>query len=485
MFDVYTPRIGVEVAVQFIEGDIDRPLVVGGVHNGEQLPPFSAGVDAGVNHPGVLSGLNSQWLDGSGGHQWVVDDATGQLRTRLTTSYAQAELHLGHLIQQGLNASQRGAWRGSGVEASTQGWASLRAAQGLLVSTQMRAGTYGSAESTQMDAAEAVSQLKAGQELGQRLGEAAEAIQAQGLAANDPGHSVQALIKALDVTQDGKHPETVNGQQAQRPGDGRAAPGQPVAGFAKPAIVLDTPTAHAQATAASILQQAGQDISLSTQGDWQASAAHTYSQVSGATSSVYAHEGGLQIKAANGPVSLRAHTDELKILADKSVTVVSVNDEIHISANSKIELVAGSSGITLSGGDITFATPGGFSVKGAGHAFLGGGSQAASLPALPVGLAQIAPDEVVIQHEYHDGETLAGAPYRAVLADGSVRTGTLDGAGQAILSNVPAGTSVSIVFGQKPGAYKPKDQTPTPDHKPTPGSSDVDALINKYSEGQA
>lgn len=35
------PRIGQEVVVDFIEGDPDRPLVVGGVYNEEQMPPYN------------------------------------------------------------------------------------------------------------------------------------------------------------------------------------------------------------------------------------------------------------------------------------------------------------------------------------------------------------------------------------------------------------------------------------------------------------
>ena len=37
------------------------------------------------------------------------------------------------------------------------------------------------------------------------------------------------------------------------------------------------------------------------------------------------HSGGVKADAANGPVSLRAHTDALQIWADKEVTVISVN----------------------------------------------------------------------------------------------------------------------------------------------------------------
>ena len=90
----------------------------------------------------------------------------------------------------------------------------------------------------------------------------------------------------------------------------------------------------------------------------QLSAAHTAAQVSGQTSSLYTHAGGLQIKAANGPVTLRAHTDTLQLLANKDIQILSVNSEITVSAQSKIELIGADSGITLEGGNITFTTTG-------------------------------------------------------------------------------------------------------------------------------
>jgi type VI secretion system secreted protein VgrG len=140
-------------------------------------------------------------------------------------------------------------------------------------------------------------------------------------------------------------------------------------------VVLDSAAAQLLATPASVQQFSGQRLSQIVQQDLQTTAAHTASIAAGQTASLYAHQGGLQVKAANGPVSLRAHTDELKLLADQSVTITSVNDEIRISANSKIELIAGQSGITLEGGNITVTTPGSFAVKGATHGFLGAGAR--------------------------------------------------------------------------------------------------------------
>jgi type VI secretion system secreted protein VgrG len=63
---------------------------------------------------------------------------------------------------------------------------------------------------------------------------------------------------------------------------------------------------------------------------------------------------------------LRAHTDALQILADKDMSVISVNGEIRISASTKIELIAGQSSITLDGANIEFETTGAFAVKGGG-----------------------------------------------------------------------------------------------------------------------
>jgi type VI secretion system secreted protein VgrG len=54
------PRVGEEVLVQFLEGDPDRPVVIGRVHNAENMPPFK--LPAGANY----TGLKSLSIDPSG-----------------------------------------------------------------------------------------------------------------------------------------------------------------------------------------------------------------------------------------------------------------------------------------------------------------------------------------------------------------------------------------------------------------------------------
>ncbi|AKJ26705.1 type VI secretion system Vgr family protein [Caldimonas brevitalea] len=458
---VFVPRHGTEVLVEFLEGDIDRPVIVGQLYNGQDLPPYSAGVDSGVNHPGVISGLYTHALDGQGHNSWVVDDATGQLRMRFLCSYAMSELGLGHLIQQSPHGAQRGAWRGSGFELATQGWASVRAAEGLFISTSARPQQGAGVASTQMDAAEAVGQLKAAHDLGKRLSESAGQQQALKLASHEPDQAFEKFLKLLDVQQDGHHEGTVNGQTARKAQPGSRELGDPVERFAEPVIVMDTPSTAAFVTPATLAQFTGQDLSIVVQGDVQQTAGHTYSSVSGETTSVFTHEGGIQAIAANGPVSLRAHTDTLQILADQDVTVISVNDEIRIQANSKIEMVAGQSRITLEGGDITYACPGNFTVKSGGHHWEGPGSGQPVLPHLPSDLSQLKPNELALEYFHADGEPVQGAPFEVTFADGSKRKGVLDASGKALLTGVPAGYA-QVKYGEDARKAPEGDGVPNP-----------------------
>jgi type VI secretion system secreted protein VgrG len=438
------PRIGTEVAVQFIEGDIDRPVIVGQLYNGADTPPFAAGVDSGVNHPGVISGLHSHALDGAGFNQWVIDDATGQLRMRLLSSYASSQLNLGHLIQQGSSGANRGSWRGSGFELATSGWASLRAGKGLLMSATARAGTYGSAQSTQMDVSEALAQLKGAKDLGLRLHEVAQASGALGLNSHTPKQAVEKLIDGIDPKKQGKHAGAVNGQQAMKTGaDGRSLGPDPVEAFEQPIVMLETPSTLAFATEASVMGFAGQDTSFTTQGDFHQTAAHTYASVSGKTTSLFTYQGGIQAYAANGPVSLRAHTDALQIWADQAVTVISVNEEIRIQAQTKIELIGGQSKVVLEGGNVTFSCPGLFEAKFSTHAFLGGGSKAAALVRLPDTTVKLYDEAFVLKNKI-TGKVMANVNYRIRYASGEYVYGTTDEHGQTQVVGTSAAENLTI-----------------------------------------
>jgi type VI secretion system secreted protein VgrG len=449
---LFTPRVGTEVLVDFIEGDIDRPVIVSQLFTGQDLPPFSAGVESGVDHAGTLSGIHSHSFDGGGFNQWQLDDTPGQVRTRLATSTANTQLNLGYLVQQSPGSSQRGAYRGSGFELRTDAWAVVRGGEGVLLSTSARARQGCGVSSTQMDVHEAVSLLKGAEALGKTLGDAA--AQQEALFSKDALKAQSEFIKQLDPKAKGKHAGAVGGQTAlkAKSGSRELDAEQPVEKFATPIVLMDSAASINWATPASTVLYAGQQLNWTTQSDLHMTAAHTVSSVAANAASLFTHGGGIQAIAGNGPVSLQAHTDQLEIVADKEITVISVNDCIEIKAKQKIVLQAGQSAITLEGGNITFACPGKFSVKGGKHFFDSGARKAAEFPYLPDGQSE---KENFIALNYRDasGEPMAGVGYKIKFADGVVISGKLDQNGNARHDNVP----------EKPICAEYEERTPLPD----------------------
>ncbi|WP_265942650.1 type VI secretion system Vgr family protein [Dechloromonas sp. A34] len=443
----FLPRIGNEVLIDFLDGDIDRPLLIGQAYNGADQPPFAAGHEGSANHPGVLSGWMSHNFK-EGYNQWVVDDAPAQVRTRLATSENAAQLGLGHLIHQTPGSATRGAWRGSGFELRTDGWLAVRAGEGLLLSATAR--TNG--QSTQMDAGEAVAQLKAAAETAKALSDAASAQTALPLKANA---EQTAFIKGVDPQQDGKFSGDVGGQPARKANPGSREPGDPTERFADSIILAEAPSDIGLASPASTLLFAGEHLHATVQHDFHIASAHTISATVGEGASWFSHSGGIKSIAAAGSQSIQAHTDEMEILADQALTVTSSSDEIHILAKQKIVLKAGQSSVTLEGSNITFACPGTFSVKGSGNAFVGPGSSPAEMEALPDGTVDKAPNWIEVMHTDVDGEAFSGQGYKIHFEGGQIVSGKLDGNGFARHENVPAAAKYVEYEPREPGKDAP------------------------------
>ena len=382
----HLPRVGSEVLVSFIEGDIDRPVVSQQLYNGQDLPPWSAGTDSSANHAGVLSGWHSRALDGSGYNQWIADDAPGQVRTRLASSHAASQLNLGHLNAQAPDESNRGAWRGSGAELRSDAWVVTRAGEGLLISTLAQERAAGSVQDTASVRGQLAGALRESQNLSDAAGGAkALALKATAL--------LQPLIDDIDPEKNGHYPGSVNGQDAREPKGGEGADSRqgqdPGPAFARPLMVLDANMSLNMATPASATVFAGEAIHWTAQEQAHMAAGKTVSFAAGKSVGLYSHEGGIQVIAQEGPVSVQAHTDELEWLAKEGFTVTSSNDEIHVLAKQKITLKGGQTSIELDGANITLKMPGLLDVKGASKSFVGPKGSPAQLPALPVGNAEL------------------------------------------------------------------------------------------------
>ena len=57
----FIPRIGMEVVINFYDGDPDRPIVTGTVYNGDNKPPFASKTQSGIKTRSSKSGTNSNF----------------------------------------------------------------------------------------------------------------------------------------------------------------------------------------------------------------------------------------------------------------------------------------------------------------------------------------------------------------------------------------------------------------------------------------
>jgi type VI secretion system secreted protein VgrG len=75
--DIKIPRVGMEVVVEFLNGDPDQPLVTGTVYNGVNKVPYPL--------PGekTISGVKSKTDGGSGYNEFIFDDKSGSELVRL------------------------------------------------------------------------------------------------------------------------------------------------------------------------------------------------------------------------------------------------------------------------------------------------------------------------------------------------------------------------------------------------------------------
>lgn len=68
---VNIPRIGQEVLIEYINGDINRPVIIGRVYNDFNMPPW------GLPAAAVISGLKSSTHKGIGYNEFSMDDTAG------------------------------------------------------------------------------------------------------------------------------------------------------------------------------------------------------------------------------------------------------------------------------------------------------------------------------------------------------------------------------------------------------------------------
>lgn len=153
----FHPRIGEIVVIDFFDGNVDRPFVMGRLHEAERHQTMFD-VKGQLPDTKKLSGIRSSEVGGSGFNQLRFDDTTGQISAQLQSSHAATQLNLGNLSHPKDKETSNG--RGEGFELRTDAYGAVRAGKGMLITTYAQENAI----ADHLEAAQAQSLLNQGAE---------------------------------------------------------------------------------------------------------------------------------------------------------------------------------------------------------------------------------------------------------------------------------------------------------------------------------
>ncbi|ASL46787.1 hypothetical protein bAD24_III05315 [Burkholderia sp. AD24] len=343
------PRAGMEVLLDFANGDPDRMYVAGVFSNGDNMP---ASFSRTGSLPGnrYLSGLRSREINGERYNQLRLDDTPSQISAQLASEHASSELNLGFLTQPRDNG--QGANRGEGAELRTDAAASLRAAQGILLTTYARAQASG----TQLDR----------QELVQLLGECTELFKSLGdYAGQHGGQATDAAGQAAvaDAFKDWQ----AGGKSGSDGSQALMALG------AQAGSVNLTPKTH--------VTYAGENIDQVAQKNVQVASGQRISLQAGQGIAMFAQSDGVSAIANQGKVLVQSQADDTQIDSAKNIHFTAAGGKIVGMASEQITFTtSGGAYLKLHGTNVELGCPGLFTIKAAGHTWAGPASMSTDMP---------------------------------------------------------------------------------------------------------
>ncbi|MFZ3289447.1 MAG: type VI secretion system tip protein TssI/VgrG, partial [Telluria sp.] len=313
------PRVKEEVVIQFLDGNIDHPIITGAVYNQDHMPPWK------LPEQKALAGARSRELAAGAGrsNHLVLDDTNGKIQAQLRSDHQHSQVSLGH-VSRIEDTTGRKDERGEGWELATNAWGVARAHRGMLLTTEARPN--------------AASHIKSMDETVQRLAAAHDQHKAQADVALDHG--------AQESGQQAAVADIVKAQNDAIKGAGGADGGFPE--LSAPHLVLASPagieTTTAQSThiasAEHTVLTSGRNLSITTGDSLLASISHTFR--------LFVHKAGMKLIAAAGKVTIRAKTDDIEAIANKVLSLISESDWVDVRGKKGVRLHGAASMVEIS-----------------------------------------------------------------------------------------------------------------------------------------
>jgi type VI secretion system secreted protein VgrG len=405
------PRVGEEVAVVYLDANIDRPVILGALYNYTHLPPWQ------LPEQQALSGLRSRELQGGEGsrrgNHLILDDTAGKIQAQLKSDHQCSQLSLGHITRIEDTAGRKDP-RGEGWELRTDGHGVARAAKGLLVTTEARQAAQGPIK----DMGETCRRLATAAEQQQFLGDLAQKNGAQEIGDN------QAAVATVLQTQ-------CKEIQGVASGSGSFPE------LAQPHLVLASPAGIATTTAQSTHIASDLDTAITTGKSVSIAAGDGFFASIRQTFRLFVQKAGMKLIAASGDIDVKALTDNVNFLAKLNITQTA--NRIVISAKEDIVINGGGSYAKFGAGGIELGTSGTFIAHAASHHLDPAKNMAA--PDLKSDVVDVSVKrDLHLEYVDADDNPLQHDPIQAHAWNGHQHDTTLDETGKTILSNVSRGS---------------------------------------------
>ena len=319
---------GTEVAIDFEDGNPDRPYIAGVLH------------DSAHGDHVTIRNYKRNVLRTPANNKIRLDDERGKEHIKISTEYGgKSQLNLGHLV----DAEKQ--QRGEGFELRTDSWGAIRAQQGIFITAD--AQIKGQGQVLAMDAA--LGTLNQAQQLAKSLSDAVATAQAELAQIQAQKTLLESSLKDL--------------QQS--------------------ALLMSAPDGIAQVSPQSIQISSGQNFIQTSGENSDFSVFKKFTVAAGEIISLFAKTLGIKIYANKGKVDIQAQGDEMALTSLKAMKIISKSDEVYIQASKKLTLSCGKTAVVIEPSGITILTPGDVNAKCASINQLAPQSFSPAQPELP------------------------------------------------------------------------------------------------------
>ncbi|MGL4666947.1 MAG: DUF2345 domain-containing protein, partial [Saezia sp.] len=320
------PRIGQEVIVEFLGGDESQPIITGRTYDANHPTPYKL--------PALKTQQTTKSKEhkGSGYNELLIDDTTGEIKTKLHTTHDVTQLTMGYLTHPRKDDGS-GEHRGDGFELRTDTWGSLRAGKGMHISTDKRQN----AEGKQLDMQEAIAQLEHAFNIAKELQKAHQTAQTEQNDTSDQESQLQEVYQELQ----------------------------------KAGLLISSPEGIATTTPKSTQITSNQNLTITTGKSTDISSWEDVRIGAKDKISILAVEDELKLVANKGQMKIQAQNNQMEVAAQKGLKIFSTEDKLIIAAAEEIVLTSGGAYIKLKGGNIELHAPGIIDKKAAAYPFAG------------------------------------------------------------------------------------------------------------------